>query len=219
MATQAVLAELASLYQAHAGQTVAIQSIGGLDAARRVQAGDPFDLVVLASDAIDTLMASDHLVAGSKVDLARSGVAVAVRAGDPKPEIGTEDACRRAVQAARTIGCSTGPSGVALGKLFDRWGIAAQVRDRIVTPAPGVPVGALVARGDVALGFQQLSELIHLAGIEVVGPLPASIQIVTTFSGAVGKRARHPEEAGALLAFMASPAAAAAKRRQGMEPA
>jgi len=219
MATQAVLAELASLYQAHAGHPVAIQSIGGVDAARRVQAGEAFDLVVLASEAIDRLMASDHLVAGSKVDLARSPVAVAVRAGDPKPEIGSEDACRRAVQAARTIGCSTGPSGVALAKLFERWGIAGDLRDRVVTAPPGVPVGALVARGDVALGFQQLSELIHIAGIDVVGPLPAGIQIVTTFSGAVGRRGRHPDEAAALLAFMASPAAAAAKRRQGMEPA
>ena len=158
------------------------------------------------------------MVAGSKVDLARCGVAVAVRAGAPRPEIGSDDALRRAVLAARTIGTSTGPSGRGLGRLFERWGIAERIRDRIVTPPPGVPVGALVARGDVELGFQQRSELIHVEGIDVLGPLPASIQIVTTFSAAVGARTRQPEAARALLDFMASPAAAAAKRRHGMDP-
>ena len=219
MATKAVLADLANAYEARSRHVIVIESVGGVDAARRVQAGEPFDVVVLASDAIDKLLASDHLVAGSKVDLARSGVAVAVPAGAPRPEIGSEAALRRAVEAASTIGYSTGPSGVALAKLFHRWGIAEQIRDRIVTPPPGVPVGSLVARGDIALGFQQLSELLHVAGIDVVGPLPPEIQIVTTFSAGVGARARQPEDARALLAFMASPAATDAKRRQGMEAA
>jgi molybdate transport system substrate-binding protein len=108
---------------------------------------------------------------------------------------------------------------VALGRLFERWGIAAQIRDRIVTPPPGVPVGALIARGEVALGFQQLSELAHLDGVDVVGPLPAAIQIVTTFAAAVGARSTQPDAARALLDFMVSPVAAEAKRREGMEPA
>jgi len=219
MATKAVLADLANAYEARSRHVIVIESVGGVDAARRVQAGEPFDVVVLASDAIDKLLASEHLVAGSKVDLARSGVAVAVPAGAPRPEIGSEAALRRAVEAASTIGYSTGPSGVALAKLFQRWGIAEQIRDRIVTPPPGVPVGSLVARGDIALGFQQLSELIHVAGIDVLGPLPPELQIVTTFSAGVGARARQPEDARALLAFMASPAATDAKRRQGMEAA
>src|SRR6188768_3719812 len=170
MASKALLAELTRAYVQRSGHQVEIESVGGVDAARRVQAGEPFDVVVLASDAIDKLLASEHLVAGSKVDLARSVVAVAVPAGAPRPEIGSEAALRRAVEAASTIGYSTGPSGVALAKLFQRWGIAEQIRDRIVTPPPGVPVGSLVARGDIALGFQQLSELIHVAGIDVLGP-------------------------------------------------
>jgi molybdate transport system substrate-binding protein len=219
MATKAVLADLANAYEARSRHVIVIESVGGVDAARRVQAGEPFDVVVLASDAIDKLLASEHLVAGSKVDLARSGVAVAVPAGARRPEIDSEAALRRAVEAASTIGYSTGPSGVALAKLFQRWGIAAQLRDRIVTPPPGVPVGSLVARGDIALGFQQLSELIHVAGIDVLGPLPPELQIVTTFSAGVGARARQPDDARALLAFMASPAATDAKRRQGMEAA
>jgi molybdate transport system substrate-binding protein len=219
MATKAVLAELANAYETRTRNVVVIESVGGVDAAKRVQAGEPFDVVVLASDAIGKLLAAGHLVTGSEVDLARSGVAVAVPAGAPRPEIGSEAALRHAVEAAPTIGYSTGPSGVALARLFERLGLAERIRDRIVTPPPGVPVGTLVARGEVALGFQQLSELIHVAGVDVLGPLPAEIQIVTTFSAAVGARARQPEDARALLAFMASPAATDAKRRQGMEAA
>jgi molybdate transport system substrate-binding protein len=219
MATSTVLAELVRAYESRSGRTAAIESIGGVDAARRVAAGEPFDVVVLAREAIDRLLAEGHLVDGSRIDLVRSGVAVAVRAGAPRPDISSEDAVRRAVLAARTIGTSTGPSGVALGRLFERWGIAGDVRARVVTPPPGVPVGRLVASGEVELGFQQLSELIHQGGIDVVGPLPEAIQIVTTFSAAVGARARAADAARGLLDFMASPAAADAKRRQGMEPA
>ena len=217
MATRAVLAQLANQYEARSKHIVVIESVGGVDAAHRVEAGEPFDVVVLAADAIDKLLAAGHLAAGSEVDLMRSSVAVAVPAGAPRPEIGSEAALRRAVEAAPTIGTSTGPSGVALAKLFQRWGISERIRDRIVTPPPGVPVGSLLARGDVALGFQQLSELIHVAGIDLVGPLPPEIRIVTTFSAAVGARARQPDAARALLHFLASPAATDAKHRQGME--
>jgi molybdate transport system substrate-binding protein len=122
------------------------------------------------------------------------------------------------VLAARTVGYSTGPSGVALAKLFERWGIADQIRDRIVTPPPGTPVGTLIARGEVELGFQQRSELIHIEGIDVLGPLPPPVQIVTTFSAAVSARARHPEAARALLEFLASPAVTEAKCGHGMDP-
>jgi molybdate transport system substrate-binding protein len=199
---------------------VVIESVGGVDAAKRVEAGERFDVVVLARDAIDKLAAAGHLVGGTETDLARSGVAVAVRAGAPRPDIDSEDALRRAVQAARSIGYSTGPSGVQLAKLFARWGIADEVRDRIVTAPPGVPVGTLVARGEVELGFQQLSELLRVPGIDVLGPLPPALQIVTTFAAAVGVRARQPEAARAFLAFLGSPApeVVEAKRRQGMEP-
>ena len=219
MATRALLAELAAAYGRESGQAVAIESVGGVDAARRVQAGEAFDVVVLASDAIDRLVLSGHAVAGSKVDLVHSGVAVAVAAGAQRPEIGSEDALRRAVQQARSVGYSTGPSGVALARLFERWGLADEIRERIVTPPPGVPVGHLVARGEVALGFQQLSELMHLPGIDVIGPMPEPLQIVTTFSAAVCTAAAQPEAARRLIAFMASPGAAEAKRRQGMDPA
>ncbi len=218
MATRQLLAELVKDYQSATGQAAAIESVGGVDAAKRVQAGEAFDVVILASDAIDRLMAAGCLVPGSKVDLVLSGTSVAVPAGSAQPDISSEEAVKQAVLAAPSVSYSTGPSGVALAKMFERWGIAGQVQDKIVTPPPGTPVGSLVAKGEVALGFQQLSELIHVEGIAIVGPLPAAIAIDTIFSAAIVQGTARVADARALLAFMASPAAAEAKRRQGMQP-
>jgi molybdate transport system substrate-binding protein len=219
MATRQVLAELGGAWEQRAGCLARIESVGGVDAARRVQAGEPFDAVVLASDAIDKLVESGAVIACSKVDLVRSPVAVAVRAGAPLPEISTEQSLRCAVQSATSIGYSTGPSGTALMRLFERWGIADEVQQRLVQAPPGVPVGSLVASGEVAFGFQQLSELIHLEGIAIVGSLPDPVQIITTFSGALCAGSSQAEAVRRMLAFMASPEADAAKRRHGMEPA
>ncbi|TAN51196.1 MAG: ABC transporter substrate-binding protein [Betaproteobacteria bacterium] len=219
MATRQVLAELAGAYWQRSDVEVAFESVGGVDAAKRVRAGEPFDVVVLAADAIDNLVAAARVLAGSRTDLVRSGVAIAVRAGAPRPDIGSEEALRRAVLAARTLGCSTGPSGAALTKLFDRWGITGTIRERTVLAPPGVPVGQLVASGEVELGFQQLSELMHLKGIDVLGPMPPGVEIVTTFAAGLCTASTQPEAVRALLAFMRSPATADAKRRHGMEPA
>ena len=218
MATRQVLGELARAWRQRSGQEVKIESVGGVDAAKRVAAGEPFDVVFLAGDAIDKLVAAGHALAGTKVDLMDSGVAVAVRKGAPRPDVSNEDALKRAVLAAPTVGYSTGPSGVALVKLFERWGIAQDLQGRLVQAPPGVPVGSLVARGEVGLGFQQLSELIHLQGLDILG-MPAAVQITTTFAGGVCKTSPQPERVRELLAFMASPAAEEAKRRNGMEPA
>ncbi|WP_246483628.1 substrate-binding domain-containing protein [Paenacidovorax monticola] len=218
MATRQVLAELAAAWQARGGEPVAIESVGGVDAARRVQDGEAFDLVFLASDAIARLQAAGRVAAGSRVDLMCSSTAVAVRAGAVPPDISSEEAVRAAVLAAPSIGYSTGPSGVALQQLFERWGIADELKPRTVQARPGVPVGSLVASGDVALGFQQLSELIHVPGIAIVGVLPAAVAIDTIFSAGVVAGSPHAEAARRLLAFLASPEAAEAKRRQGMAP-
>lgn len=218
-ATQLVLADLVRAFEARTHGTVVLESVGGVDAAKRVRAGEPFDCVVLANDALEALLDAGQLLPGSKVAVARSSVAVAVRSGAPHPDIHSEQAVERAVLAARSLGRSTGPSGVALEKLFERWGRSEQLRDRIVVAPPGIPVGTLVARGEVELGFQQLSELLHVEGIDMLGPLPEPIQIVTTFSAAIGVHSSQRDRARALLAFLASPAAADAKRHQGMEPA
>jgi molybdate transport system substrate-binding protein len=219
MATRQVLADLVADYARQSGRPVAIESVGGVDAARRVQAGEHFDFAVLASDAIERLIATGHVLAGSRVDLVRSPVAIAVHAGAPRPGIGSEDAMRQTVMAARSLAYSTGPSGVHLAGLFERWGIAGQVRDRLVQAPPGVPVGTLVARGEAELGFQQLSELMHLPGIEVLGTLPPDIAFITTFAAGVCTGSPQADAVRAMLAFMSAPPAADAKRRHGMEPA
>jgi molybdate transport system substrate-binding protein len=219
MATRQLLADLVDSFERGSPLRATTESVGGVDAAKRVRAGEAPDLVVLAANVIDQLINEGHLVAGSRVDLVRSGVAVAVKAGAPQADIGSEDALRRAVVAAASLSYSTGPSGVYLSSLFERWGIADQIRGRIVQAPPGVPVGTLVARGEVELGFQQLSELMNLPGITVLGPLPDAIQTITTFSAGVSVNSTQADAARALLAFMASAAAVEIKRRNGMEPA
>jgi molybdate transport system substrate-binding protein len=219
MATRSVLDELAQKYARLSGQPVAIESVGGVAAARRVEDGEAFDVVVLASDVIDRLTAAGRVVAGSRADLVRSGVAIAVASGAQRPDVGSEAAVREAVLSARSIGYSTGPSGAHLQRLFKRWGIADTVAARTVQAPPGVPVGALIARGEVELGFQQLSEMIHVPGIDVIGPLPHDIQIVTVFSAGICTASGKREAAGALLSFLASSQSDAAKLGHGMVPA
>ena len=219
MATRQLLADLIAQFQLTSEQRVTVESVGGVDAAKRVRAGEAFDIVILSANVIEDLIEAGTIVAGSRVDLVKSGVSVAVRSGSPRPDIGSEETLRRAVVQARSISYSTGPSGVHLMKLFERWGIADDVKDRIIQAPPGVPVGTLVAEGKVELGFQQLSELMHVPGIDVLGSLPPAIQTVTTFSAGLATASTQPEAVRALLSFMASPAAAGPKVKNGMEPA
>ena len=219
MATRQVLAELALDFERRTGTAVRLEAVGGVDAAQRVKDGEAFDGVVLARGALQGLEEAGRLVPGSTVGLVNSGVYVAVPAGAGSPDISTEMTLKAAVLAAPSIGYSTGPSGTYLLKLFERWGIGEAIAARIVQARPGVPVASLMARGDIALGFQQLSELVGVPGIDIVGPLPAAVQLITTFSGAVCRSSTQPEAVRALLAFMAAPETAATKQRHGMEPA
>ena len=219
MATRLLLAELAAAYRHSAGVAIEIESVGGVDAARRVATGEAFDVVILAADAIDKLVAGGSVLPGSRADLVRSSVAIAVREGAKAPDVSTEAALRQAVLDASTLGYSTGPSGNALLKLFEVWGIADALRGRIVQAAAGIPVAQLVADGQVELGFQQASEMLTAPGIQVIGAMPPGTEIVTTFSGGVCAASSRPEAVRELLAYMQLPATATAKRHHGMEPA
>lgn len=218
MAVRHALAVLTATYEQQSGQQVTIVSVGGVDAARRVESGEAFDIVVLAADAIDRLAARGRIDPDTRTDFARSHVAMAVAAGAMRPDVSSEAAVREAVLCARSIGYSTGPSGTHLLRLFERWGIADEIAPRSIQATPGVPVATLVARGEVELGFQQLSELIDLPGIDVIGLLPPEIQVATIFSGAACTASNRPAAARALLAFLASPEADAAKHRFGLAP-
>jgi len=218
MATRRLLGEMIAQFEKTSPHRVALESVGGLDAAKRVRAGEPLDVVVLAREVIDDLIGAARIVEGSRVDVAVSAIGVAVRSGTPHPDISSADGVRAAVLAARRIGYSTGPSGQYLAKLFASWDPDGRLEDRIIVAPVGVPVGSLVARGDIDLAFQQLSEL-GGDGIDVVGQLPPDIQMMTTFSGGVARASAQPEAARALLAFMASPALTPIKREHGMDTA
>ncbi len=218
MATKTALAALTKSYEAKTGTAVSALSIGGVDATRRVVAGEAFDLVFLATDAIDKLIATGHVQQGSRVDWVKSPVAVAIATGATPIDISSEAAVKAAVIAAPSISYSTGPSGVYLASLFDRWGISEWVKAKLVVAAPGVPVGSLIASGQVAFGFQQLTELLDVQGIQILGNLPEEIACITTFSSGI-TTASSPANADAALAFqtyIASAEVEPIKREQGM---
>lgn len=219
MATRQLLADLAADWQQRSGCVVKVESVGGVDAARRVEAGEAFDVVVLALDAVNKLIKTGQIVADSRADLVNSGVSVCVSAGAALPDISSETALKNTVLAAKSIGYSTGPSGVALIKLFERWGISEQVLPRCVQAPAGVPVGGMVARGEVELGFQQLSELLFVGGIAIVGPMPEAVQINTIFSAGLCSASTQLDAVREFLTFLVSPDTADAKRRNGMLPA
>ena len=218
MATRHILAELAARYQETTWQAVAFTSTGGVDAARRVRAGEPIDIVILASDAMAQLEAEGHVTVGSRADFARSGMAVAVRSRAQAPAIDKAEAVKQAILGARKIGYSTGPSGDHLMRLCEQWGIREVVAANLVKAPPGVPVGALLAQGEVDLGFQQLSELRDLPGIDIVGSLPPEIQATTVFTAGLCRACAQADAARALLAYLTSPQANEAKLRGGMDP-
>jgi molybdate transport system substrate-binding protein len=220
MATRSLLAQLIEQYGRDTGQRVEFEAVGGVDAAKRVLDGEPFDLVLLAADAMERLAVAGKIDRDSLVGVVNSPIAVAVQAGAPAPGIGDEGSIRDAVRGARAIGYSTGPSGKYVLRLLEKWGIPAENGvPRLVQARPGIPVGSLIASGEVDIGFQQMSELLHVEGITLLGPLPDSIQSTTTFSAATSLAARNPRAAQAFLSFLTSAAANPAKVANGMTAA
>jgi molybdate transport system substrate-binding protein len=216
MATRHILADLARDYDASHGTRVEVRSMGGVEAATLVRAGEATDIVILASKVMASLEAEGHLAKGGTMDFARSEIGLAVRAGSALLSLANEQAVKQAMGDARKICYSTGPSGDHLKALCEKWAIPLA---RTLVAPPGVPVATLVANGDADLGFQQLSEIIGQPGIEVVGPLPPEIQAVTVFSAGISITSRDPESARALIAYLASVETDGAKRRHGMQPA
>ncbi len=216
MAGRKLLAELIAKFEATSEHRVSLESVGGVDAAKRVRAGEPLDVVVLAREVIDELIRAGRIAPGSRVDIWVSAIGVAVRAGAARPDISSAEGVKAAVLAARAVGYSTGPSGQYLAKLFASWDSDGRLKDRITVAPPGVPVGSLVARGDIELAFQQLSEL-GGEGVDVVGPLPPDVQMLTTFSGGVALSSAQPDAARELLAFLGSPALRGIKQAHGMD--
>jgi molybdate transport system substrate-binding protein len=192
---------------------------GGTESvAKRISGGEVVDIVIIAAPNIDKLILEGKLVAGSRADFANSGVGIAVRAGLPKPDISSGEAVKRAVLAAKSVAYSSGPSGFYIAELFKKMGIADQIKDKVKQPASGVQIGELMALGEADLGFQQVSELLHVKGIDYLGPLPADIQNITVFSAGLHTAAPAPEAAKELVKFLTAPEAGPIIKTTGMEP-
>ena len=218
MATRHVLTDLAAIYGQRAGQHVSIESVGGVDAERRVRDGEAFDFVVLAARTMEDLTDAGLIDRATSVEIARSSMAIARPKGSPRVDLTTERGVRDALGRARSIAYSTGPSGRHVLQLLQRWGLADRGTPHLVEAPPGVSVGSLVARGDAEIGFQQLPELIHVPGIDVVAALPEEVQLVTVFTGGVCASSRHHQATRAWLSFCASAEANATKPHHGMQP-
>jgi molybdate transport system substrate-binding protein len=210
--------ELIPQFEKASEHKVATTWAGTVDIKKRMAAGEVFDLVIVASPELEAFIQEGKMVAGSRADLVRSGVGVAVRAGAPKPDIGSGEALKKALLGAKSIGYSTGPSGVYLASLFERMGIADAVKPKLKQTQPGVLVGSIIASGEAEIGFQQVSELIHVPGIDFIGPLPADVQKITVFSAGVHSGAKEPEAAKSLVKFLTAPAAAPVFKKHGLEP-
>ena len=210
--------ELVPQFERASGHKVISTWTNTLEIVRRVKAGEATDLAVMSGNAIDELIAAGKFAQGSRIDIASSWVAMAVRKGAPRPDISSSDAFKRAMLAAKSIAYSTGPSGVYLIGLFQRMGIAEQLASK-VKQIKGEPVAASVARGEIEIGFQQMSELLPVPGIDIVGGLSKDIEEITLF--ATGRHVNTPvaNVANTLTQFFKTAAAQTIIRAKGMEPA
>jgi molybdate transport system substrate-binding protein len=210
--------ELIPQFEKSSGHKVAITWAGTVDIKKKIGAGETYDVVVVAAPEIDGFIKDGKVAAGSKVDLVKSGVGVAVKAGAPKPDVSSGDALKKALVAAKSVGYSQGPSGVYMQSLFEKMGIADQVKAKAKITTPGVPVATLIRGGEAEIGFQQVSELIHEQGIDFLGALPNDIQQITTFSGGIHSASKEQAAAKALQAFLTAPARVDTLKKHGLSP-
>lgn len=220
LATPAIKEAYAELVPAFEGETrrkVTTSWVGTAVLAKRLNDGEVFDAVICASNLLEELTHSGKVVAGSRTDVARSAVGVAVKAGAARPRFGSEEALRQTLLAAKTIGISTGPSGVYLNGLFQRMGVLEAIESKFRVSPPGAMVSELLAKGEAEIGFQQVAELVNKPGVDYVGALPDRLQGITVFSGGLHARSKEREAARAFLRFLASPRHEALLKRHGLE--
>jgi molybdate transport system substrate-binding protein len=218
-ATQEAYIELVAQFEKTTGHKVTNVFSGTINVAKRLAAGEPYDLIIMSGPAIDEQIKLGKAVAGSRVDFASSGTGLAVRKGATKPDISSADALKKTLLAAKSIGYSTGPSGLYMLSVFEKLGIAGEVKGKLKQTPSGVFVGTLIATGEAEVGFQQISELVHFDGIDYVGPLPGGLQRMTMFSAGIHAGAKQADAARALAKFITAPAAAPVIRKHGLEPA
>jgi molybdate transport system substrate-binding protein len=217
-ATKEAYLELLPQFEKATGHKVTAAWSSTPDIQKRIAAGEAADLVILGNSGTEELIKQGKLVPGSRANFAKSGIGVAVRSGTPKPDISSADAVKKSVLAAKSVAYSAGASGIYLVSMFQKLGIGDQVKSKTVAVKPGEPVGEVVARGDAEIGFQQMSELIPVKGIENLGPLPAEIQNITVFSGGIHSGTKEADATAALAMFLTAPAATPTIKKHGLEP-
>jgi len=217
-ATEEAYKELVPQFEKASGHKVTTVFTGTLGAMKRLSDGEAYDLLIMSRQSIDELAQSGKVVAGSRTDIAKSGVGVAVGKGKPKPDISTVDALKKSLLAAKSIGYSTGPSGIYVVTMFQKMGIADEIKTKLKRTPTGVFVGSTIASGEAEIGFQQVSELSFFPGIDYVGPIPAEVQLITIFSAGIPAGTKQADAAKALVSFITAPAAAVIFKKHALDP-
>ena len=210
--------KLVPVFEKKSGHHVTVDWGGTADIVKRTASGEVADIVIIPAAYIDDLTKQGKLAPGSRVDLAKSIIGVALRPGAPKPDLTSGEGLKKSLLAAKGIVISGGPSGVYLNEVFRKMGISDQIKSKTIQLAPGASAGEAVARGQGDIGFTQVSELLAVKGIVYLGPLPADVQQVTVFSAGIGRNAQQPDAAKALVKFLTSPEATPVLRETGLQP-
>lgn len=213
-----VLAEIGPQFERETGHTLEVSSDLPTAFLRRVNAGQPFDLLISASAPVDEWIEAGRLVRETRTDIARSGIGVAVRAGAPKPDISSTEAFKRALLDAKSVAYLRLGSGVHMDRLVERFGIAEVIKPKVTRPETD-SVCVLVAKGEIELGIVVITQILTSPGVDFVGPLPPEIQSFIVFTGAISENAKAPDAARQLMNFLRGPTAIPVIRAQGMEPA
>jgi len=217
-ASREAISEAASRFEKSSGHRVIISWTGTEAITKRIMDGEVADIVVNAAQNIERLSSDGKLLQGSRTDFARSSIGIALAPGLPRPDISSIDGLKATLLAAKSIVISSGTSGRHLADLFARLGVREQIKTKIRQPPSGVQIGDFLASGEVELGFQQVSELIHVQGIQFLGPLPEELQSYTIYAAAAHSQAAQPEAAQAFLMTLRQPETAVVVRQSGMEP-